>query len=294
MSDRPLRPDPGTIFTAQKSTLSPASPPFVSSNPRYSTPYAQPILSPTPRRVTLSAPHTAEQILGRLTPDSSLSQTLFFQVYPEPSPDLSDSEEAEEDDWSEKISSPITLYSPIERFIPAHLSNLKVSLKTEIYSPHPAGAPPSSPSQAYSRIILIDTLDSPTLQFNTLHWSVSSLPREFDNRLYYPASLLFHTQSGTVEVDDQFTYIGEGRFRCGGIIVGFSSRRQVQGNVYMIKESLREELAWLEYIEGDIEQVERWVSMGEEKGSGEIGKVGQWRDESEKGVKRELRPEMFI
>ena len=190
--------------------------------------------------------------------------------------------------------SSVPLHSSTEMFIPEHLSSLKISLKTEIYSPHPAGAPPSSPSQAYSRVILIDTLDSPTLQYDTLQWSVQPEPREFDNRLYYPVSLLLHTQSGTVEVDDEFTYMGDGRFWCGGIIVGFSSRRQVIGDVYKVKESLREELAWLEYIEGDIEQVERWISMGEERVErSEIGKVGKWRDESEKGVKRELRAEMF-
>jgi len=88
--------------------------------------------------------------------------------------------------------------------------------------------------------------------------------------------------------------MGDGRFWCGGIIVKYSSRHQVMGDVYMIKESLREKLAWLEYIEGDIEQVERWVSTGKMKGNCEIGEVGQWRDESGKGIRRELRPEMFI
>ena len=126
---------------------------------------------------------------------------------------------------------------------------------------HHLRLPPKHIPESSSSILLI----RPTLQYSTLQWSVPSQPREFDNRLYYPVSLLLHTQSGTVEVDDEFTYMGDGRFWCGGIIVGFSSRRQVTGDVYMIKASLREELAWLEYIEGDIEQVGKWISMGEER-----------------------------
>ena len=90
--------------------------------------------------------------------------------------------------------------------------------------------------------------------------------------------------------------MGDGRFWCGGFIVGFSSRRQVIGDVHRIKANLREELAWLEYIEGDVELVERWISIVNEGNmeESEMGTVGQWRDESGKGVKRELRPEMFI
>jgi hypothetical protein len=201
-------------------------------------------------------------------------------------------DEYDNDDWSTTISSPVTLYGKA-RFLPAHLRMIKICLRTEIYSPHPAGPPPSSPTQAYSRTTLIDTLDSPSRQDNRISWSVPS-KREFDNRLYYPSNLSLYTQGGVVEIADEFTYLGDGRFWCGGFIVVFSSRRPVGGDIYIIKTSLREECAWLIGIEADVGQVERWMSGTTIGREGADGKVGQWRDEAGRGVKRELRPEMFI
>lgn len=127
-----------------------------------------------------------------------------------------------------------------------------------------------------------------------LQWFVPPLrKREFDNRLYYPAMLALHTGSTTIEIEEGFSHLGNGKFWCGGFTAIFSSRRPVAGDVHMIKASLREECSWLDYIEGDISAIERWISLGEGK-EGKVGKSGQWRDESGKAVKRELRPEMFI
>ena len=125
-----------------------------------------------------------------------------------------------------------------------------------------------------------------------LTWS-NPAKREFDNRLYYPIGLTLFTGTGTIEIDDDFIHLGNGRFWIAGFVVRYNSRRCVQGDVFMIKASLREELAWLEGVEIEIEEVERWIVRGEGKVGKEI-EVGQWRDESGRAVKRELRPEMFI
>ena len=216
-------------------------------------------------------------------------------------------QEEQEDDWSTKVSSPTALWS-CEKYMPAWLSTLKISLKTEIYSPHPAGPPPSTPSQAYSRIYLIDVLDCPTLTpLGTLVWSVpETAKREFDNRLYFPSTLCLHTVSGAVEVGHAWEYAGQGRFWCPdpGFMCRFSSRRRVEGDVWSVKGSLRDELAWLEGVEVEVGEVERWIEMGREQegvlmmgvggGSSREVKVGQWRDESGRDVKTELRAEMFI
>ena len=206
----------------------------------------------------------------------------------------------EEDDWSTKVSSPRALWS-LETFMPPWLSGLKVSLKTEIYSPHPTGPPPSNQRQAYSRIHLIDVLDSPSLTLmNKLSWVLPGEgKREFDNRLYWPSTLALHTISGVVEIDEQMEYIGDGRFWCGGFVIQFSSRRIVNGDIWSVKATLRDELAWLESVEVDVGEVERWIEMGREmiygigNGRKEV-RVGQWRDENGKDLKTELRLEMFI
>lgn len=81
----------------------------------------------------------------------------------------------------------------------------------------------------------------------------------------------------------------------------FSSRRKVEGDVWGVKRDLREELAWLVGVEGDVGVVERWIEMGREMvtmggggGRNREVRVGQWRDENGRDVKRELRAEMFI
>lgn len=76
-------------------------------------------------------------------------------------------------------------------------------------------------------------------------------------------------------------------------MVAYSSRRMVNGDVYMVKSSLREECAWLNYVEAEIDTLNRWRELGDGKENGG-GEVGQWRDESGRAVKRELRPEMLI
>jgi hypothetical protein len=293
-----------------KSKLSPMSRPFI---PRGDY-LPSPLLSPTPRRITLP-PHTAEQILGRLTPDSSLSRSIYpsphspgLQSSPTPSlfSSSSPSSSSTLDDWSTKISSPLNFFPSQPVFpseptlfesntIPPHLASLKITLHTEIYSPHPAGPPPSSPSQAYSRITLIDTLTSPILHNDTLIWRVPhDETREFDNRLFYPLSL--HLYPSSVEIDDSFQYLSGGRFWCGGFTVCYSSRRAVSEDVTRVKATLREELSRLEAVEVDVSVVEKWTRRGEMEGGvrGGGGVVGHWRDEGGRGVKRELRPEMFI
>lgn len=65
-------------------------------------------------------------------------------------------------------------------------------------------------------------------------------------------------------------------------------------DIHTVKASFNEELATLEYVEGDVNQIERWLALGDAK-EGKDGRIaGQWWDESGRGVKRELRPEMFI
>lgn len=66
------------------------------------------------------------------------------------------------------------------------------------------------------------------------------------------------------------------------------------GDIYQVKASLREECAWLVGIEADVGHMGRWMSGTIAEREGSDGKVGQWRDETGRGVKRELRPEMFI
>jgi hypothetical protein len=78
--------------------------------------------------------------------------------------------------------------------------------------------------------------------------------------------------------------------------VQYSSRRAVTKDVAGVKASLREELAWLEGIEVDVQVVERWLRLGalEGRAKGDAGVVGHWRDEGGRGIKRELQPEMFL
>jgi len=329
--DRPPTPPPSThdlakhipsppSSTPKSVPLSPTSTPFIPSTLRNSLPLANPtshnhhhhpsLLSPQPRRATLSVPHTAEQLLGRLTPDSALSKSLLIPILESPTRSDDDDEfredddDGDEDDWSTKVSSPTALWS-VEKYMPAWLSSLKISLKTEIYSPHPAGPPPSNVAQAYSRIHLVDVLDSPTLTplAGNLCWQIpDSGKREFDNRLYHPSQLFLHTVSGVVEIDDTWEYIGDGRFWCGGFVVQYSSRRRVDGDVWVVKGGLRDELAWLESVEVEVGDLERWCEVGREimsiggcgGGSNKEVRVGQWRDENGRDVKRELRAEMFI
>src|SRR5579859_478055 len=125
-------------------------------------------------------------------------------------------------------------------------------------------------------------------------WSVHpSGQREFDNRLFYPSSISLYTDGGVVDVDEEFTDLGSARFWCGGFIVTFSSRRPVDGDVEYITRTLRDELAWIVSVECDVEGVERWLARGFSGGGGQK-RLGQWRDERGRGVKRELREEMFI
>jgi hypothetical protein len=104
-----------------------------------------------------------------------------------------------------------------------------------------------------------------------------------------------------VEIDETWEYIGDGRFWCGGFVVQYSSRRRVDGDVWVVKGGLRDELAWLESVEVEVGDLERWCEVGREMmsigaggGSNKEVRVGQWRDENGRDVKRELRPEMFI
>jgi hypothetical protein len=293
VSERPSTPPPNkptklttVLESPTRSSLSPISLPFIPSKVRNGA--SLPHLPPPAHRTAISA-YGAERILGRLTPDSAVSRTI--SALSEVGAEDSD-EEYDNEDWSTTISSPVTLYTNA-KFLAAHLRMVKICLRTEIYSPHPAGPPPSCPAQAYSRTILIDTLDSPTLRDNRISWSVP-LKREFDNRLYYPSSLALYTQDGVVEIADDFTYLGDGRFWCGGFIVVFSSRRTVTGDIDKVKTSLRKECAWLIGIEADVGQMERWMSGTVPVREGSDGKVGQWRDEAGRGIKRELPPEMFI
>jgi hypothetical protein len=105
-----------------------------------------------------------------------------------------------------------------------------------------------------------------------------------------------YTPSGTISVTDGFTFIGEGRFWCAGFVIVFSSRRTVRGDVNDIKRSLREELAWIVGVEVPLGEVERWLCLAGKgrEGDKDEGRVGQWRDDSLKVVKRELPAEMFV
>ena len=76
-------------------------------------------------------------------------------------------------------------------------------------------------------------------------------------------------------------------------MVAYSSRSMVSGDVFMVKSTLREECAWLNYVEAEIETVNRWLDFCDGKENTDA-RVGQWRDESRRSVTRELRPEMLI
>jgi hypothetical protein len=78
--------------------------------------------------------------------------------------------------------------------------------------------------------------------------------------------------------------------------VCYSSRRAVSEDVTRVKATLREELSWLEGVEVDVSVVEKWMKRGKMEGGvrGDGGVVGHWRDQGGRGMKRELRPEMFI
>lgn len=97
-----------------------------------------------------------------------------------------------------------------------------------------------------------------------------------------------------VGIADEMMYLGEGKFWCGGFVIRYSSRRKVDGDVYHVRDTLRGECSYLVGVETELRELERWVNGGIEGKEGRDFKVGQWRDETGKGVKRELRPEMFI
>jgi hypothetical protein len=270
--------------------MSPSLNPLIESNPRNKKPTP---LAPPLRRATFTA-LSAEQLLGRLTPDSSISRHTYMSSRHSGSLAALSDEETDTEDWPTKIPPPHTIES--ESLFPGHLSSLRICLRTEIYSPHRSDAT-SSYDQAYSRIALIDVLDCPSLnhESNRIQWfAPTDGQREVDNRLYYPVQLSLHTIGGTVEIEDEFSYLGDGRFWCGGFIVVYSSRRVAGDDISMIAATFREECAWLKFIEADVFQVERWIGLSQENGEQREDKVGQWADEDEKAVKRELPPEMFI
>ena len=187
-------------------------------------------------------------------------------------------------------------------FLPAWLSGIKVSVRTDIYSPHPGGPDPETSAKAFSRVTLIDTMDSPCLEGEKIQWRVpSDGKREYDNRLYFPAGLTLVARdlSWVVDVNEEVMYLGEGRFWCGGFVVQYSSRRAVEGDFSMIKKTLREDLSWLISVEVDLRTLEGIVArsgpmIGRDEARKEMTQVGQYRDERGKEVKRELRPEMLI
>jgi hypothetical protein len=97
-----------------------------------------------------------------------------------------------------------------------------------------------------------------------------------------------------IEVAEEMVYLGEGKFWCGGFVVKYSSRRTVDGDVNLVRNTLRGECAFLICVETELRDLERWVQGTVQGREGRDFKTGQWRDETGKGVKRELRPEMFI
>jgi hypothetical protein len=97
-----------------------------------------------------------------------------------------------------------------------------------------------------------------------------------------------------VDIAEEMMDLGEGRFWCGGFVVMYSSRKRVDGDIQFVKETLRQECAFLVGVETDLKVLERWVEGSVQGKEEKTFKVGQWRDESGKGVQRELRPEMFI
>ena len=121
--------------------------------------------------------------------------------------------------------------------------------------------------------------------------------REFDNRLYFPCGLTFFAPNSAGVELSEVTHLREGRFWFGGFVVLFSSRRCVTGDIEQIKRTLREEFAWLVAIEVDLEILDRLMASAGEDVRVEnerYRKAGQWRDDSGRDVKRELRLEMFI
>jgi len=199
------------------------------------------------------------------------------------------------EDWSTVIPSP-AVHSKPPGVLPAWLNRMKISVRTEIYSPHPAGPNPSNPAEAYYRVMLIDVLDNPRLEGEKVIWRVQvDAKREFDNRLYFPSdvTLISGDASWGVDITDEIMYLGNAKFWCGGIVFQFSSRRAVNGDNAVIKETLREEFAWLVAVEVDLGTLEGIVAKAGPVKAREM-KVGQWRDETGREVKRELRPEMFI
>jgi len=97
-----------------------------------------------------------------------------------------------------------------------------------------------------------------------------------------------------VEIAEEMMYLGEGKFWCGGFIIAYSSRKAVDGDVHFVKDTLRQECASLVGVETELKYLEKWVEGSVEGKEENDFKVGQWRDETGKSVKRELRPEMFI
>ena len=249
---------PTYLDSAPKSLQLSTSKPLISSNARHPKPHTN---APIIRRETSPA-HMAKKIPGRFTPGSAISRHTNISDFSDCLTDQSD-DEFDDDDWSSKISSPRTLM-PREILLLGYVSSLKVCLRTEIYSAHLADPPPSSPAEAYSRILLIDVLDCPNLHHDSkrVQWFVPARGRrEIDTRLYYPVQLSLYTTTGVVEIEDEFSYLGHGRFWCGGFIVVFSSRRVANGNLRLINATLKEECVWLEYIEADVFQIERWIRV---------------------------------
>jgi len=297
-----------------KSQLSPTLKPFIPSHLRKSAPPPLPKDSPTPIRAKPISAYGAELVLGRMTPASSIrtpSITMSLGRSSSDSPQKTFSElnpihlstgdaEIDEhgidlDDWSTIISSPSIPTKLRPTFLPAWLHGMKISIRTEVYSPHPGGPNPSNKAQAYSRVILIDTLDNPKLEWEKVTWRVPEEgKREVDNRLYFPCDVKVVSGDGSwgVAIGDKVMYLGHGKFWCGGLVIQFSSRRAVKGDISAIKKTLREEFAWLVGVEVDLGSLEAIVARGGPV-SGEM-KVGRWRDERGRDVKRELRPEMFI
>jgi hypothetical protein len=70
----------------------------------------------------------------------------------------------------------------------------------------------------------------------------------------------------------------------------------VSGDVVGVKGNLGEELACIVGVEVELGDVERWLGrMGRGDGGGrDFGRVGQFRDESSRGIRRELPREMFV
>jgi hypothetical protein len=151
---------------------------------------------------------------------------------------------------------------------------------------------------AYSRVALLDTLDDPEVSDGKVFWKVPvERRREFDNRLYFPCSLsVFVPGKLGIEVNGEGMYIGEGKFKLGDFVVRYSSRRPVIGGIEFIRQTLREEFAWLGGVEVEMSLLEemRSENAADVYGEEEDEPVGSGRDDSARDLRRQLRPEMYI